>query len=253
VKVRLLLPRAVHAARTLLADAGVRGPRDIHPELLAARRGAMVCYGPMRTAAGALVRAGDHAVIWVDERDRHDARGRFTVLHELGHLLLHGDVDHFRQCVEGAPWRDGRRRYIEREANHFAAETAMPEDHARPLCAAARPTLDDVERLMATFRTSLQASAIRYVELATAPCAFVFSDDGRHVSWAPESAAFPGAIENDFRLHPKSLAAQVASARGGEMGPREVPGVAWGGTQPFVEHAIALGQRGPVVSWVVPA
>jgi hypothetical protein len=129
----------------------------------------------------------------------------------------------------------------------------MPEALASPLCAAARPTLDDVERLMATFRMSLTSSAIRYVELATAPCAFVFSDDGRHVAWAPESLTFPGAIEQDFRLHPKSLAAQVTSARGGELGPREVPGVAWGGAGPFVEHAIALGPRGPVMSWVVPA
>ena len=231
----------------------MRAPRDISPELLAARHGAMVCYGRMQTAAGSVVRAGKHAVIWVGERDRSEPRARFTILHELGHMRLHGAVDHFRQCVEGARPSDRRRKRIETEASHFATECAMPEALARPHCVAVRPTLDDVDRLKTTFRMSFTSSAIRYVELAAAECAFVFSEDARHVSWAPESALFPGHIEKDFRLHPKSLVANVASARGGELGPREVPAEAWGGRAPFVEHAIALGPRGPVMSWVVPA
>jgi hypothetical protein len=45
----------------------------------------------------------------------------------------------------------------------------MPEWLAPPLCATARPTLDDVDRVMSTFRTSFTASGIRFVQLTQAP------------------------------------------------------------------------------------
>jgi hypothetical protein len=38
-----------------------------------------------------------------------------------------------------------------------------------------------------------------------------------------------------------------------DAGPREVPGETWGGSAPFVEHAIALGPKAGGMSWIVPA
>jgi len=258
-KVLPLLARPVAEARRVLEECRIRGPRDIDVEVIAARYGAMLDYRPLATAAGVIARTSRRAVIQVAEKDRGFGRGRFTALHEFAHHRLHDVVDHFAQCEGGARVVRGRfwwaRQEVEREANHFSTELLMPEAWAAPMCQAPRPTLDDVERLARRFRMSLRASAIRYVELAKAPCALVHSVGGR-VKRSTETASFPGAIAEDDDLHEASVAATLSAARAGASGePREVPGAAWGaaGGAGFVEHAIALGPDVGVLSWVVPA
>jgi Zn-dependent peptidase ImmA (M78 family) len=258
-KVLPLLPRPVAEARLVLEECGLRSPRDIDVEVIAAHYGAMVDYRRLVTAAGVIARTSRRAVIQVAEKDRGLGRGRFTLLHELAHHRLHDVVDHFAQCDGGARVVRGRswwaRQEVEREANHFSTEILMPELWAALLCQAARPTLDDVDRLARNFRVSLRASAIRYVELSKAPCALVHSIAGR-VKRSTETAPFPGTIVETDDLHAASLAASLQNARAGASGePREVPGVAWGDATgaPFVEHAIALGPDIGVLSWLVPA
>jgi hypothetical protein len=94
-------------------------------------------------------------------------------------------------------------------------------------------------------------SAIRFVTLAKAPCAAVLFVNGR-VKWAPESATFPGKIVKGRGPEPSSAAALLIG--GASLGgpPREVPGEAWGGRAPFVEHAIRLPREGEVLSFIVP-
>jgi hypothetical protein len=266
-KVKPLSPRSVAAARRVLSECDVRGPRDIHVEAMAARYGAVIMYGPLATACGSIMRTREHAIIRVDEKLRGTPRGDFTGGHEFAHHLLHEVVDHFAQCAgEGpAPLRgspeareareaDQRRRAVEREAEHFTAELLMPEAWAAPMCAAPRPTLDDVHRVARTFRTSLRASAIRYVELAQAPCALVYTVGGK-ITRSTETLSFPGEIIQRRAVHPRAVAASLQGARPGADGvPREVPGAAWGdpGGPGFVEHAIARGPDFGVMSWIVP-
>jgi Zn-dependent peptidase ImmA (M78 family) len=268
-KVKPLLPGPVAAARRVLAECDVRHPRDIHVEAIAAKYGAMVLHGSLSTACGTIVRTDRRAVIWVDERWRDQPRGDFTTAHELGHFDLHPIVDHFAQCLgvgEDEKPEDPRRardaakaaRLVEREANHFAAELLMGSTWAEPLCRATRPTLDDVDRLVRTFRTSFMASAMRYLELTSAPCALVRSVGGI-IKRSTETAAFPGAIVQTRKLHPGSLAARLQDVPAGCDGePREVPAAAWGYAgadrdATFLEHALAFGPDIGVLSWIVPA
>ncbi len=174
-KVKPLLACPVDTARRVLAECDVRHPRDIRIEVIAARYGAMIVYGPLATARGSIVRAATRAVIWIDERAKGEARANFTGAHELGHHLLHGFEDHFAQCdgmdalfpSGSAEQRDaGKRvRLVEREADHFSIELLMPGTWAGPLCDVRRPSLDDVYRLSRVFNTSFHTSAIRFVEL----------------------------------------------------------------------------------------
>lgn len=77
------------------------------------------------------------AVIWVNAADA-PVRQRFTIAHEIGHLMLH---------KTGTLFRDGPGVEIdgqEREANQFAAELLMPEHMVLTRSAAAgrhAPTL----------------------------------------------------------------------------------------------------------------
>ena len=78
-------------------------------------------------------------VVWVDRREarRSPGRRRFTIAHEIGHLVLHvpGTKEAFydrpadiREIDEGPPGEElPALRKREREANVFARELLMPE------------------------------------------------------------------------------------------------------------------------------
>jgi hypothetical protein len=253
-KVKPLLPGPVAVARRVLAECDVRHPRDIHVEAIAARYGAMVFYGPLTTAHGSIMRSARRAIIHIDERAKGQPRADSTCAHELAHFLMHDLVDHFVQCLGEDPLprdADRKRHLVEREAEHFSAELRMPEAWAAPLCDVARPTLDDVHRLMRTFPASFHASAIRFVELTQAPCALVHTVGGR-IKRSTETAAFPGKIVQRREVHAASAAARLQARRAGE-GRREVPGEAWGDPEGagFVEETVALGPELGVMSFVV--
>lgn len=85
--------------------------------------------------SGVLVRNGDHTVIGVN-KDHSEQRQRFTIAHELGHLLLHqGRPVHFDRAVVHVNLRNSiSSQAVDREeieANRFAAELLMPEAFLR--------------------------------------------------------------------------------------------------------------------------
>ena len=220
-KVKPLLPGPVAVARRVLDECDVRHPRDICVEAIAARYGAHIVYGSVETAQGVIARTKERAIIRVDARVKGQPRADFTGAHELGHHLLHELVDHIEQCKgeDAAPGRGSREesakvRRVEREANHFATELRMPEAWAAPLCDVARPALDDVYRLARTFRASFHTSALRFIELTRAPCAFVHTVGGR-IKRSSETEAFPGRIVQRRDVHPTSLAGRCQDARAG--------------------------------------
>ncbi len=239
------------AARRLLGERRTRcdgGPLDV--EALAAACGAMVLYGPLSTARGALVRGGKSAIIHVDARARWRAWARFTIAHELGHLRLHSLIDHYTQCTMADEPRDDAAYDIEREASDFGTELLVPEERGAPYCAVERASVEDVDRLARAFGTSFEMSAIRFVELTMAPCAVVVSEDDV-VQWALESLTFPGTIAKWRPLHACALAARLPSRVGADR-EREVPGAAWKSDGALVERAWRT-RRGRTLSWIVAA
>jgi hypothetical protein len=250
-KVRPPSERAVVVARRVLAEAGVRDEHDLRIDLLAALHRAMAVHAPLSTARGAIVRAGQSAVICLDERRRGSPSEDFTTAHELMHHLLHPVSDHYVQCTMDGAERTEAQWDIEREASDGAAELLIPERMGAPYCSAPRATVAAIDHLARTFGRSFEMSAIRMVELTMAPCALV-SSDGKRVRWALESLTFDGAIPRDRPLlHPDSLAARLAR-RAYSDEEREVPGRAWKGPTPFVERAWRLAPD-RVLSWIVPA
>lgn len=57
------------------------------------------------------------------EKDRDPEWQRFLVAHELGHLVLHSDINHHRDTKKTLMSYEKR----EREANEFAAQILMPQ------------------------------------------------------------------------------------------------------------------------------
>lgn len=80
---------------------------------------------PQPNWSGALDRREQTApIIWVRARDTREHR-RFTIAHELGHLLH--DTVHSGELHRDVAFTDGPRAFMERDANNFAAELLMPE------------------------------------------------------------------------------------------------------------------------------
>jgi len=81
-------------------------------------------------------------------------------------------------------------RPTENDANEFAAELLMPEHLFQPLCRTVKPCFEAISNLADQFRTSLTATAIRYVECSPYSCAIVTSQN-KIIKWYAHSEDFP--------------------------------------------------------------
>ena len=151
---------------------------------------------------------GAAALAWVDSRGlsitkdvfeglaRGDARARFTIAHEIGHLVLHRNRGS-RRLFRGAP---DKLRFaslrLEREAMIFASEFLMPAALAK------FQTVEEIER---NFRVSRTAASIRFRELRST----------NEVPLAPAVRARPDLVNelSSYGYSEKELSALVVPKR----------------------------------------
>jgi Zn-dependent peptidase ImmA (M78 family) len=169
-RLRMMRPRFTLArkkARELLAMGKIESA-PIPVEQLAKDAGAMIRYEPFAGELSGMVHRSPTGVT-IGVNSMHAlTRRRFTVAHELGHLLLHRNEDlhvderfpiGFRselssKAVDAA----------EIEANQFAAELLMPERFVKADVAALPGDLDiesAISRLAQRYEVSEQAMTIR--------------------------------------------------------------------------------------------
>lgn len=121
---------ATRKARELLQKAGVVGP-PVPVGDLAALAGAEVQYEPFDgELSGMIMRRGGKALIGINTKHSLGLQ-RFSLAHELGHLLLHRSKAFHLDGKHPIRLRDARSStgedIDEVEANQFAAELLMPE------------------------------------------------------------------------------------------------------------------------------
>jgi Zn-dependent peptidase ImmA (M78 family) len=157
-------------ARELLKEAGIVEP-PIPIEELAKRTKGDIRYEPFRgELSGMRLAQANGSVIGVNALHPR-VRQRFTIAHEIGHLLLHPD-DAFH-LDESLPiqFRDQRsstgKDETEVEANQFAAELLMPEEMVRRAVVPwiGKSAEDAIEDLAGKFEVSVQAMTIRLTAL----------------------------------------------------------------------------------------
>ncbi len=168
------LPRPDAVADELLGAAEITEP-PVDVDWLAKEQGALVVPEDLDSeVSGVLYREPGNLIIAVN---RHHApnRRRFTIAHELGHLLLHQGrpviVDHVVRARINL--RDHRSSLAtereEIEANRFAAHLLMPPGFVHyELDAALRRGLDEqatIDRLARRFGVSTQAMEFRLTNL----------------------------------------------------------------------------------------
>ena len=141
------------SADQVLAALEVRFP-PVHIEDVAERLGIEVHRVESPGWSGAVSTHGAAAQIWLASEEAA-VRQRFTIAHEIGHLLLHPlGVAYRDTSFKGSP--------EELQANRFAAALLMPEWMIRPAVSITGP---DVARLAAMFEVSESAMATRLDDL----------------------------------------------------------------------------------------
>jgi hypothetical protein len=149
--------RAVRATpNQILRAVGVLTP-PVDVRDIASRLGIAMHEVPSPGWSGAVQSGSAGAHIWVPGEDA-EVRKRFTIAHEIGHLMLHPDVTQFRDTnFRGDPQ--------EASANRFAAALLMPawmlEHHARALGF-------DLDELARRFFVSRDAMKYRLLNLGYA-------------------------------------------------------------------------------------
>jgi Zn-dependent peptidase ImmA (M78 family)/DNA-binding XRE family transcriptional regulator len=165
------LGKAIQRANRLLEDQGViEAPVDV--EALAHSQGMILRFDEMEEKiSGVLVKKGDRIFAAINKL-HHPNRQRFTVAHELGHLLLHAKsptvfVDdalvYFREDDSATP-SDA----LEMEANVFAAALLMPRKLLeKDIRGRFIDAFDDsaMRALLQKYRVSQQALLIRLTRL----------------------------------------------------------------------------------------
>jgi Zn-dependent peptidase ImmA (M78 family) len=121
--------KAERRAMEIIQELGVSDP-PVPVEDVARRLGAELTYEAFDgDVSGMLYREGEGQmpIIGVNSRQA-PTRQRFTVAHEIGHLVLHRGQPVFVDSFVRVNWRAGKSGRDEVEANAFAAELLMPRN-----------------------------------------------------------------------------------------------------------------------------
>ncbi len=163
---------------------------DIDVELLAFNVGLLVSEDQLSGAEARLLCNDRVGMVVVNNRARENGRKRFGVAHEIGHFVRHRNKYFVSRCT-GESFLDwSADSSLEGEANAFAAELLMPDFLFEPRLICDSPSFDVVESLASEFKTTLTATAIRFVELTSHACALFAVTSGK-VKWFVVSKYFP--------------------------------------------------------------
>jgi Zn-dependent peptidase ImmA (M78 family) len=117
--------RAEEQAMEVLEAFGNSGP-PVAVEKIALAQGAQITYETFDgQVSGMLIRDEDRAIIGVNSTHA-PVRQRFTIAHEIGHLVMHKGRPVFIDRLVRINERDGSSDKDERQANAFAAALLMP-------------------------------------------------------------------------------------------------------------------------------
>ena len=253
--------RAVLSAKRLVGDYGIRKPIDIDVEAIALDRGLFVRDGPLSGAWARLIRKGNGGLIRISTAITLEGQRRFCIAHELGHFLLHADLDQLELlCTSNDMFSGHARRPEEPEANAFAGEMLMPEDVIGPHLDPTDLTLARLDDIAKEFRTTISTTVHRVVDVAAHVCALVRSEAGKLRSFhaGPD---FPFRIrEMRSQLDARSCAGEFFRDDGLEEHEDDVPADAWlddnrlGDSETVRELTIPMPSYGTTLTllWIVP-
>jgi Zn-dependent peptidase ImmA (M78 family) len=153
---------------------------------VAAVLGIDVEYGGIENADAWLLRRSDGSgVIRLNSNIQEPTRRRFSIAHEIGHWIMHPDLQQGFLCT-AQDFQDYARSPEEAEANWFAATLLLPKSLLPKDQFYKDPCFEIIRPIALQFQTSLTATARRYVELSKSSVILVSSTNGE-IKWSISS------------------------------------------------------------------
>ena len=250
--------RTILKAREFVRDAGIESvPVDIERLAAAAPARIRVAHDLADDESGQTTTfKGEHVIIV--NGNHSEERQRFTVLHEIAHIVLGLPSQHHGATLKtGVLLRYGRRPDEEVLCDVFAAECLLPYDPFAKQVADTEISLDAVKALAEQYKASLTTTASRFALNAKEPCAFVLSEAGRirYVSRSKYLKELNGWIDFNIPVPQGSVAQRLIKRRSKIEDYDELPTDVWFGAgirnRPLVaEEAIRLREWNQCLSLI---
>lgn len=139
------------------------------------------------TEAGRVIPLPDRTIIEINGNQTLE-RQRFTVLHEIGHIILELPSIHSTMTTTDSLYKYSARPPEEILCDVFAAECLFPNQYFKPDVNNTDPCMDAVRELAETYQASLTSTVSRYAVNTDELCASVLSENNviRYVSMSRE-------------------------------------------------------------------
>jgi hypothetical protein len=216
--------RASRMAEEIIKGEGISS-LPIDPKAFASAKGFTVEAMPASSlgVSGMLIRYGNEFAIAYSTSLGNEGFENFSVAHELGHFYLPGHVDAVIGGDNGThESRAGfnSNNHHEMEADRFSASFLMPRHLFIPAAKPLGSGLTAIEKMSALCKTSLHATAIRFVQCSMEPMAIVISVGHRidhcfmsdslknapGIDWLRKREAVPpGTPTQNFNRNPKNV------------------------------------------------
>ncbi len=196
-------------ARKFVRDAGITAaPVDIEKMAATANAKIRTMNDLADDESGQTTQIKGKHVIIVNGNHREE-RQRFTVLHELAHIVLELPSQHHGpKLTTSALMRYTGRPQEEKFCDVFAAECLLPYDLFSKDVGDVDISMAAVKELSDKYKASLTTTGSRFAVSANEPCAFVLSEDGqtRYVSRSKFLSEIKGWIDFNIPLPQGSVA-----------------------------------------------
>lgn len=170
-------------AQKLLDEIGFDEITDIPMDIFVSSLGATLIEEPLKNSDGIIVRGKKKTLIKVNSEISYSEKKRFTIAHEIGHLLLHDKLEVHNETSNTLNWFNNAEQQMQRgiqewEANDFAAELLMPEKIFREEAKGKIFGPEVLKHLSERFRTTLTSTLFRYLDLNMHPIFIAFIHNG---------------------------------------------------------------------------
>ena len=219
---------AVVRARQFIRQIGITSiPIEVYRCVRAANAVHKVRYDlPDDVSGNTTLITGRHCIF---VNGRHTAeRQRFTVLHEIAHILLSVPSAHDPKIKTTDLMGYARRPPEEIWCDAFAAECLLPYDFFKPDVDQYPLDFCSIEDLATIYAASLTSTGSRFAVVNGSPCAFVLTESGivRYVSYSKSMRCLKCWITTG-RPIPQGSAAHKVRSNNVVDGPMEVEASKW--------------------------
>ncbi|WP_170164475.1 ImmA/IrrE family metallo-endopeptidase [Sinomicrobium pectinilyticum] len=213
------------AARNLLNTYGFESLLDFPLDLFAHGLGATVVEKPLLNSDGRIISGQKHTIIEINENIEFEEKKRFTLAHEIGHLILHKGLDVHNDNEATTSWFNNKEKQakngkIEYEANQFASELLIPSHLFHEKQKGKKFSPDLLKELATFFKVSITSITFKYFELGDHPIC-LFHSHNKSVSYWKWPEGYPHYIIDRTKLEPPEDSVAMEFFEKGKIYPKQ--------------------------------